>query len=187
MAKSMDIDEFKEKTRDLVSRNSKKEYLCHIKFVVKIGLELAQEVGADADVVEVACLLHDIGREKELANETHEQAGFRIVKDMLTEVDLETEKKEKILDAIAFHNGLDVPELLESQIVRTADGASKVKYHEAFMLLCKKNTVGERLAWGIKYLEKGYSRVSFDSVKTNLQPKYNEIKLTYEDINNQNP
>jgi len=70
--------EFRNKITDILLREKRKEYLCHIQYVVEIGSRLAKEYNVDRDVIETACLLHDIGRDKELSGENHPQAGRRI-------------------------------------------------------------------------------------------------------------
>ena len=52
------------------------------------------------------------------------------------------------------HNGHYGFETIEEEIVANADSASKILFHEAFMLMCKKESFQEKAAWGIKYLEK---------------------------------
>lgn len=160
----------------------KKEYLCHIQYVVEIGLNLAKELGVDLNVIETACWLHDVGRDKELPGENHAEAGRRMAEEILRDTEFTEEQKQKIYACILSHNSDVVPFSTEEQIVRTADGGSKVEYHEAFMLLCKKETYEERLAWGIKYLEDGFSSISIDSYRQRIEPKYISIIDIYNKI-----
>lgn len=174
--------ELKEKIVEILLRDNKKEFLCHIQFVLEIGMRLAKDNNADVDVVEAACLLHDIGRGKELAGEDHPQTSKRIAEELLVNSDYSEEQKEKIFTCILSHGAKDIPATLEEQIVRTADGGSKVEYHEAFMLLCKKDTYEERLVWGIKYLEKGYVNMTISAYKKELKQKYASISGVYKKI-----
>lgn len=176
-------NELKEKIIDILLKEKKKEYLCHIQYVVKIGLQLAAECGVRQDIIEAACLLHDIGRDKELEGEGHNQTGKRIAEEILKNTNFTEEEKQKIYLCILSHSSAEVPESIEEQIVRTADAGSKVEYHEAFMLLCKKATYEERLAWAIKYLYKGYKNISIQSYKEKIEQKYISINNIYQDIN----
>lgn len=178
--------ELKEKVTDILLKEKKKEYLCHIQYVVEIGLRLASECGANQDIIEAACLLHDIGRDKELPGEKHNVAGKRVAKEILKDSEFTEDQKQKIYSCILSHNSEGVPLSLEEQIVRTADGGSKVEYHEAFMLLCKKLTYEERLVWGIKYLEEGFKSISVESYKNESKQKYGSIKDIYQKIFNMN-
>jgi putative nucleotidyltransferase with HDIG domain len=165
-----------------VFKEKKKEYSCHLQFVVKIGLDLAKDFDVDPDVIEVACLLHDIGRDKELPGERHSETGARIAKDLLSSGPFSAEDVRKILDAIAHHNSEEVPASVEARIVRTADAGSKVEYHEAFMLMCRKETHQERLTWGTKYLEKGYRKICIESYRDRVEEKYRTIRSIYEQV-----
>lgn len=175
--------ELKKKIIDILLKEKKKEYLCHIQYVVEIGSRLAKEYHVDEAIIEAACLLHDIGRDKELSGERHCQAGKRIAEELLTNTNcFNNSQKEKIFSCILSHNSQEIPVTIEEQIVRTSDGGSKVQYHEAFMLLCNKYTYEERLAWGIKYLEKGYSNISLESYKKEVSQKYFSIVSIYNKI-----
>lgn len=174
--------ELKTKIIDILLKEKKKEYLCHIQFVVEIGLNLAKELGADLNIIETACWLHDIGRDKELPGEKHPQTGRRMAEEILKDTEFSDKQKQKIYACILSHNADTTPLSIEEQIVRTADGGSKVEYHEAFMLLCKKETYEERLAWGIKYLEDGFTSISLDSYRQRIEPKYNSIIDIYNKI-----
>jgi len=175
-------DVLRKKLLQEIFKDKKKEYVCHLQFVVRIGLELAREAGADPDIIEAACLLHDIGRDKELPGEHHADTGVRIARELLADGAFSSEDMEKILDAIANHNSDDVPASLEARIVRTADAGSKVEHHEAFMLMCRKETYDARLAWGMKYLEKGYAKICIDSYRTKIEQKYRDVKAIYDAV-----
>lgn len=177
----MDL-KLKTKIIDILLNDKKKEYLCHIQYVVEIALKLAKELDVDENIIETACWLHDIGRGIELPGEEHPQTGKRMAEEILKDSDFTEEQKQKIYTCILSHNADAVPHSIEEQIVRTADGGSKVEYHEAFMLLCKKETYEERLAWGIKYLDDGFSSISIDEYRRRVEPKYNSIMGIYHKI-----
>lgn len=169
---------------EILLKDKKKEYLCHIQYVVQIGLEITKECNVDENIIETACLLHDIGRDNELLGEEHSQTGKRIAKEILKNSKFTEEEKQKIYHCIVSHGSDEVPESIEAQIVRSADAGSKVEYHEAFMLMCKKTTYEERLAWGNKYLQKGYKKISIQSYKEKVEQKYISINDIYQKISN---
>ena len=175
----------KKKIIDILLKEKKKEYLCHIQYVLKIAMKLTKDCkdyDIDPEIIELSCLLHDIGRGKELEGEGHSQTGKRITEEILQNSKFSNEKKQKIYSCILSHNSPSVPKSIEEEIVRSADAGSKVEYHEAFMLMCKKNTYEERLAWGIKYLQKGFDEISIDLYKEKCKPKYNSIIEIYNNI-----
>lgn len=161
-----------------------KEYRCHVRYVRDIGLRLAREYGADPRLVETACLLHDIGRDHEADGEDHGDAGARIASPLLADSGFTPPERALILSCIKNHckqppdDGLR----LEEKIVVTADGASKVLFHEAFVLMCKKQTYEERLAWSLKYLEKGYRNILFPAYREEVRPRYEIIRQIYDRV-----
>lgn len=159
-----------------------KELHCHIQFVVKVGMELVKKYDGDAKIIELSCLLHDIGRDHEVGDEDHGDAGARIAAKLLETTTIPQKEVAVILDCIRFHNKRLPSYTLEQQIVITADSASKVLYHEAFMLLCKKTSYEEKLRWGNKYLEKGYHNTVLPEYKQAIERKYKEIKKIYDAI-----
>lgn len=174
---------FKKFILEKILAEKEKEYYCHVQFVRKVGLELAKKYKVDKEVIEVACLLHDIGRDNELEGEDHGDAGARISSELLKKGDFTAEETYIILSCIKKHNKENKSVLtLEEKVVITADCASKVLYHEAFMLMCKKPTYVEKLAWGQKYLEKGYRNIKFPDYKLKIAPKYKALKDIYRSV-----
>ena len=167
---------------ELLLNEKEKEYQCHIQFVRDIGLKLTDRYGGDAYAVEIACLLHDIGRDKEIEGEPHAHASVRIARAIFQQFNMCNEHAELILRCIFNHGMEDEPISTEEKIVITADSASKVQHHEAFMLMCKKLTFNERAIWGLKYLDKGFSKILFPEYKKELQPKYMVINETYAQV-----
>lgn len=163
-------------------QEKEKELHCHVQFVVRIGLELAKQFAVDSKIIELSCLLHDIGRDLEIGDEDHGDAGARIAQEILVKASIPPEEIAVILDCIRFHNKELPHYTLEQKIVITADSASKVQYHEAFMLLCKKQTYDEKLSWGKKYLEKGYNNTILSEYKHIVEEKYRTIKKIYDAI-----
>ncbi len=172
----------KELALALLHQDKAKELACHVQFVVMVGLELAQKYNVDTKIIELSCLLHDVGRSHEIEDEDHGDSGARITADLLRDVGIPKKEFTTILECIQKHTKNLPSYTIEQKIVITADGASKVLYHEAFMLLCKKQTYHEKLEWGKKYLEKGYKRTLMPEYKKTLVNKYKSIKTTYASI-----
>lgn len=171
--------ELRNKLINLVLKKHKKEYFCHVQFVVKLGLKLAEEHNGDKKVVEISCLLHDIGRDQEIIDETHQEAGKRIVEPLLESMDLTETQKIMILKCILNHSGKLPIEYEEEKIIITADSATKVLQHEAFMLLCKKETPEEKLKWALKFLNSGFRPDLHYNYYEKIKPKYDELNQMY--------
>jgi putative nucleotidyltransferase with HDIG domain len=162
--------------------DKEKELQCHVQFVLRMGLELAEKYQVDPKIIELSCLLHDIGRSHEEGDEDHGDSGARIAKELLKDTGIASDELEIILKCIQNHTKKLHNYTIEQKIIITADGASKVLYHEAFILLCKKQSYREKLEWGRKYLEKGFRNTLFPESKRMITKKYKSLKETYDSI-----
>jgi len=94
--------------------------LLHVKRVVKNALFLAEEEGADAEVVEAAAWLHDLGRPFESeTGECHAVESARIARELLAS----HPKRDAIVHCIECHRFSRGPEpdTLEGKILQDAD------------------------------------------------------------------
>lgn len=87
----------------------------HTLEVTKIGTKLAQEVGANVDIVRLGCLLHDIGKVLE-GDGSHVQLGVKYLK----KFDL----PQAVIDAVAQHHEDEDFSSKESVLVYIADAIS---------------------------------------------------------------
>ncbi|MBN2100851.1 ribonuclease Y [Candidatus Dojkabacteria bacterium] len=91
--------------------------MAHTIEVIRIGAALAQELGADVDLVKKACLLHDVGKVL-----THKVEGSH--HHLSGEVARKYALPEKLINAIEAHH-LDIePQSIEAVIVYLADAIS---------------------------------------------------------------
>jgi ribonuclease Y len=89
--------------------------LLHLLETTKIGTHIAQELGADANIVRIACLVHDIGKVVP-GDGSHVKLGVEILK--------KYNIPEKIIDCVAEHHEDKPFSSLESVIVHVADQIS---------------------------------------------------------------
>jgi len=83
----------------------------------RIGVALAKEIGADANVVRVGCLLHDIGKVVTEGDEgTHVEKGVQVAKKF--------NMPEKVVNCIAEHHEDKPFSSIESILVYIADAIS---------------------------------------------------------------
>ena len=163
--------------------HNKKERLCHVLYVLQIALQLQERFGWDREVIWVAAILHDVGRGRELEWEYHEVAGERVAREFLKWVDwLSDEQKELIVRCVRNHGAEFTQTTIEEKIITSADSASKLLYHDMFMLMCKKQSYIEKAQWGLKYIEKGYWRIQIPEYKQELHETYMHLKHRYESI-----
>lgn len=165
-----------------ISKQQPNEFSCHISFVVKLSSVLAKKYCPESvETVKIAALLHDVGRGREIEGESHAQAGSRLARIWLHRK-LEQAQIDIITRCIEFHNSPRPNATVEENVVTTADALSKVVFHEAFMLLCKKTTPEERAIWGQKYLRKGYALILFPHELRDTAEKYIELDNLYSEV-----
>jgi ribonucrease Y len=82
----------------------------------KIGIAIAKEVGADVDVVKLACLFHDIGKVIGDEEGTHIELGVKTLKQFRF--------PDKVIRAVAEHHEDEPFSSSESMIVYIADAIS---------------------------------------------------------------
>ena len=94
--------------------------LKHSKETAIIAEALAKELGADAKLVKIGWLLHDIGKALDQDYEwTHPEIGWKLAR--------KYKLNEKIIDMIENHHGEQFSISLEAAIVQVADAISSVR------------------------------------------------------------
>ncbi len=89
--------------------------IAHTLEETKIGIKLAQEVGADVNIVRLGCLLHDIGKVIE-GEGSHVELGVKVMK--------KYNLSQKAIDAVAQHHEDEEFSSTESILVYIADAIS---------------------------------------------------------------
>jgi len=97
-------------------------YETHVKYVVDYAKTLAEKLGADVEVVEIASLLHDIARIDGL-NENHHIEGAKYAEELLNRLGYDPEKISVIKDCIISHSGsIGIPQkTIEAKCLASAD------------------------------------------------------------------
>jgi uncharacterized protein len=126
-------DKLIEEVREFVETECKKPtshygyepYIFHFAPVVKYAMLLAEKLNADAEIVEIAAWLHDIGSIIE-GRDNHHIAGADIAERKLKELNYPEEKIERIKHCILAHRGSQnlKRESTEAQIIADADAMS---------------------------------------------------------------
>ena len=98
----------------------------HTELVFSIGMEIGKSLGADAEILKAALLLHDIGRS--VVKKGHAESGARLAGKILKNTSFPQRKIVDVKYAIASHAGWDEskPESLEACILWDADKLSKL-------------------------------------------------------------
>jgi uncharacterized protein len=111
----------------------------HILNVVDLATEIAEEEGADVDVVRVAAVFHDVAK-LEAEQDVHAEAGARVAREYLrSRGDYPESFIEEVCGAVADHSYTgdldDVP--LESRCLMEADLLDKVGANGAVLMLLR--------------------------------------------------
>jgi putative nucleotidyltransferase with HDIG domain len=106
------------------------DYKYHILVVVRNALKLAKLKNANLEIVEIAALLHDIGRVSGLkpsGDNEHHITGAKIAGEYLGSIKYPKEKAEKVISCILAHRGSKddyTPQTIEEIIIYNADATS---------------------------------------------------------------
>lgn len=97
-------------------------YETHVKYVVEYAKTLAEKLGADVEVVEIAALLHDIARIDGL-NENHHIEGAKYAEELLNGLGYDSDKISIIKNCIMSHRGsVDIPQkTIEAKCLASGD------------------------------------------------------------------
>lgn len=98
----------------------------HVERVKKIALKIGRLEGADLKIIEIASLLHDIGRKEEMKTRgsfCHAEAGAKIARKLLEKYSLSADQVENIVHCILSHRFRNdhVPDTIEAKTLYDAD------------------------------------------------------------------
>lgn len=140
--------------------------LKHSVEMAKIGTIIAEELGADAQVVKAGCLLHDVGKALDQEMEgTHVELGRRIAEKFGL--------PDKIINAIEAHHGDVEHTSVEAAIVDACDnisGARPGARKDTFEAYIKRLEDLERIATVFEGVEKCYAIQAGREIRVFVQP-----------------
>ncbi len=181
------MEEKIERVREIVKENHRDiDYKYHIIPVVKNALLLADKLNADKEVVEVAALLHDIGRVETIvgkykAENEHHIIGEKEAEKILKKLNFEKEFIDKVKHCVLTHRGrADIPrETIEAKIVASADAMS---HFDSFLLVptvfSKTTDNFEELITEIEAkMQRNWNKKLIPEAKEIVKEKYKAIML----------
>jgi len=140
--------------------------IAHTLEETKIGVKIAQELGADVETVRLGCLLHDIGKVVTDREGTHVQLGVELAK--------KHNLPEAVTACIAEHHQ-DYPfTSVESAIVFTADAISGSRpgaRHEPVEEYIKRMTKIEQTAQSFEGVGKAYALSAGRDLRVYVEPE----------------
>ncbi len=157
----------------------------HIVFVVSFGRELSLVLGADAEIVELAALLHDYAGIKDVRLEPeHHRHGTDEARRLLGALNYPPERTEWVAACILTHRasrGLE-PETLEARCVASADGMAHIAQVPSLLRLAyveKGLSVGAGAAWVAAKLRRSYGKLCPEA-KGIIEARYHAALETLE-------
>lgn len=121
--------------------------------LVRVGAEIARQLGADVNIVKMGCLLHDIGKVVYEGDEgTHVEKGVAFLKQQGT--------PQEVIDCVAQHHEDEPFSSVESVIVATSDAISGGRpgaRHENVQDYFKRLEDIERIATSFDGVDKAFA------------------------------
>jgi putative nucleotidyltransferase with HDIG domain len=154
----------------------------HVVPATKFAKKLAKELGADAEIVELSVILHDLGSVTFGAErqDEHHITGAKLAEKILREYDYPKDRMEKVKHCIVSHRATkNIPrKTLEAKIVASADAMSHFAYvNDLFWLVYvpKSMETDEGTKFVLKKLENSYRKLMPEAKKM-VDGKYKAIK-----------
>lgn len=118
--------EIKEEAKLFFKKCSSCHDWTHIERVTALALKIGKKEGANLEVLEIAALLHDIGRKEEMESKgvfCHAEKGAELAKEILKKYDLKDKDVKNILHCILTHRYRNnhTPETIEAKVLFDAD------------------------------------------------------------------
>jgi uncharacterized protein len=155
----------------------------HIPLVKAYALKLAEQLKADKEVVEIAALLHDIGRQR-FGPENHEVTGAKETVKVLQELGYDDRLIEKVRHCVEAHRGEGrfKPRTLEAKIIANADAMA---HFDTVPLLLRvfgrRMSFEESLDIVYKKIERGWNKkLTLPQAREMVKEKYEAIKIVLE-------
>ncbi len=158
-------------------------WMDHLVSVVKYGTQLAGQLGADIEIVQLAALLHDYaGIKNEEWISEHHIHGVRLAGDILRDLNYPPAKIEAVQHCIFSHRASkNIPrETLEANIVASADAMAHFAHIPSLLYLAyvrREMGVEEGTQWVLGKLERSWTKL-MPQAQSLIQQQYNAIKLT---------
>ena len=120
------IEKIKQEARKYLEDMPPSHDWSHTERVYNLAVEIAEKEGANLLIIQLAALLHDTGRKKEMEdpeNIDHSKVSSEIAKAILERYQINSDVAEQILHCIASHRFRNncKPETLEAKVLYDAD------------------------------------------------------------------
>lgn len=144
----------------------------HVQLVRKFALQLAKIENADTLVVEIAAILHDIGKDQ--GRPRHEERSCELSRHFLDTLSLDSEKKGLISKCILKHSSKFSKEdnEMEVKIVQSADALGTF-FDEDWQDYSRKILQKDEL---LALYDKTYNKINLESARVIVRPQMERLK-----------
>ncbi len=182
------MDEVVEAAKSAVMKSDQPEqWGLHFVPVRNYSVKLAELTGADAEVVELAAWLHDLGRVKYGTTENHHLTGAEEARKILKKLGYPEKTIKHVEDCILTHvceEGMKRPQTIEARITASAD--AMVHYDTIPWLLSvsfkkHKGDIKQSVEWVLEKVNRGWEKkILVPEGKKMVEDKYKAARLLLE-------
>jgi uncharacterized protein len=170
-----------DKIRELVKKEAEEnDWKYHILPVVKYAKELARTYKVDEELVEIAALLHDIGRIR-FDYKDHHLLGEIEAEKILENQDYSKKIIKEVKHCVKSHRGSqDIkPETISAKIIANADAMSHFDSIPIFFYWCKQmNSFEEVVKFVDEKIERDWNnKITLPEAKKIIEEKYKAARL----------
>lgn len=168
-----------EKVRQIVKQETDEEdWKYHIIPVVNYAKKLAESFEVDIEIVELAALLHDIGRKFGATN--HDITGVPEAERILKEFNYPTDVIIEVKHCIESHRGSKdaSPKTIIAKIIANADAMAHFDILPVFFYWrCKEANFEDAFKWVKEKIERDWNKkLTLPEAKKIMENKYEAIK-----------
>ena len=177
-----------EKVEPLLLSGKRKDFLLHSKMVERAMKEIVAGEGGNSDILIPTAILHDVGwsevsvelqlaednKSKHKALVEHIKNAPPIIRKILSELNYDKDKIEKIIDLIVAHKFID-PKEKDKQMLIDADTLSDT-YKESFHSDVKSYNSTPRKTWEFRSKNTFYTETAKKIFKKQLNNRLKEIE-----------
>ena len=151
----------------------------HIVPVVKYAKKLARLLKVNEEIVELAALLHDIGKVRH-GGKGHEKTGIPEAEKILKGLKCPEPAIEEVKHCIESHRGIDIPPKTKvAEIIANADAMAHFDILPVFFYWrLKKTEFEDAFRWIYDKIEREWNKkLTLPEAKKMVEEKYHAIKL----------
>ena len=165
------------------SQYRKDFYKFHVMVVKKCALRLADQLGGDKEILELAVLFHDSTINTH-GNRIHHITGAESAERFLTKEDYPQERIEHVKQCILTHRVNDeVPKSLEAKILASADAEAHLRTFPFIAHILITNIGMEEAINALKEkIDRNWNKKMLPESKETVKEHYKIIKKTLEEL-----